>query len=369
MPENSSSSSLVERMSPNAARLVLALLVVLAALLVWIGLGISEPVKRAGPSDLDTYQRVVEGLRGGQNYYSALHAALLDGGYGTLSPLNWRPPLFLTLLSWLPTLAAAQALLEVLTAAAWVMAVAYLYRRGNLAAATIGAILLPLSLLSIFADRAELSFELCAGTLLLISVSAYGLGWRWLGFAVAVLALFVRELAVLYAVVCLVTAIKERWWREVVGWAVALTAYGAFYLWHWNQLSALIGPADHGASVDWLQFGGLRFVLRTAAFNGILLVLPYWAAALALVVGLAGLVTMPRALATVVLYLLLFLVYGRPENGYWGALYAPLIVLGIARAPSVFSALLVRSRQSSAAERADALHSGSSPPSADGSVR
>ena len=77
MPENSSSSSLVERMSPNAARLVLALLVVLAALLVWIGLGISEPVKRAGPTDLDTYQRVVEALRGGQNYYLALHAALL----------------------------------------------------------------------------------------------------------------------------------------------------------------------------------------------------------------------------------------------------------------------------------------------------
>ena len=50
-------------------------------------------------------------------------------------------------------------------------------------------------------------------------------------------------------------------------------------------------------------------------------------------------------------------------------IFGILIVLGIARAPSVFSALLVRSRQSSAAERADALHSGSSPPSADGSVR
>ena len=77
-------------------------------------------------------------------------------------------------------------------------------------------------------------------------------------------------------------------------WAFALLAYGAFYAWHWMQVSALIGPSDHAAATDWLQFGGVTFVLRTAAFNGVLLVLPYWVAAVALVIGLLGLKNEPR---------------------------------------------------------------------------
>lgn len=347
MPENPPSSTPVERLSPNTARLVLVLLLAAAAASIWISLGITEPVKRAGPTDLDTYQRVVEALRSGQNYYTALHAALLDGGYGTLSPLNWRPPLFLTFVSWFPTLGAAQLFLEALTVTAWGLAVALLYRRAGLASAVAGGLLLALSLLSIFADRAVLSFELCAGTLILISVCAYGLGWRWLGFAVAVLALLVRELAGIYVVVCLCMAVRERRRQEIAAWLVALLAYAGFYAWHWIQLGALIGPQDHAAATGWLQFGGPGFVLRTAAFSGILLVLPYWVAALALIVGLVGLTTMPRALATVVLFLLLFLIYGRPENNYWGALYAPLVALGLVAAMPVLAALLARSRRSS----------------------
>ena len=369
MPETPPSSSPVDRLSPNAARLVLLLLLVAAAGLIWVSLGITEPVKRAGPTDLDTYQRVVTALRAGQNYYAALHAALLDGGYGTLSPLNWRPPLFLTILSWFPTLENAQIFLGLVTAGAWGTAVAFVYRRGGLGAATAGAVLLAASLMPIAAYRAELSFELCAGTLILVSVSAYGLGWRRAGFAAAVLALFIRELAVVYCLVCVVMALRERRWPEVTGWCVALVGYTAFYLWHWSQLSEFIGPQDHAAATGWLQFGGLAFVLRTAAFNGVLLVLPYWVAALALVAGLTGLASMSRALATVLLYLLLFSVYGRPENNYWGALYAPLVALGLVWAAPVFIALFTRLRRSSEAVSAGAPRSGSSPPSEDGSAR
>jgi hypothetical protein len=368
MPENLPSSSIAGQLSPNAARLLLVLLLLAAVGLVWISLGITEPVKRAGPTDLDTYQRVVEALRAGQNYYLALHQALLDGGYGTLSPLNWRPPLFLVFLSWFPTLESAQLFLIVVTVGAWLIGVGLVFRRSGLAASIAAGVLLAASLFSIGAYRAELSFELCAGTLILISVSAYGLGWRRTGFVTAVLALFVRELAGLYALVCLVMAFRERRWPEVVAWALALAAYAVFYLWHWTQLAALIGPEDHAATADWLQFGGPNFVLRTAAFNGILLVLPYWVAALALVAGLAGLTSMPRAFVTLVLYLLLFLVYGRPENNYWGALYAPLIALGLVWAVPAIAALLTRLR-SSAAGSVGAPRSDSSPPSADGSAR
>lgn len=332
------------RISPLQARLVLGATVGTIMVLVWISLGIGEPPRRPGLSDLDIYQRVVEALRGGQGYYPALHDALLAGGYGTLSPLNWRPPLFLTFLSLFPTLEAAQVFLALVTLVAWLMGVALAYRRGGVALAIWAAIAFALSLISIIAYRAELSFELCAGTLILISVAAYGLGWRWAGVAVGVLALFVRELAVLYVLVCLIMSLRERRWAEAIAWVIALAAYAGFYAWHWAQLSALIGPADHAAATDWLQFGGLTFVLRTAAFNGVLLALPYGFAAVALVLGLLGLKDLPRSALTVVLYLLLFLVYGRPQNEYWGAVYAPLITLGLVLVPGVISGLVARAR-------------------------
>ena len=337
-----------DRIPPWAARLLVVAAVAATAALVWASLGITEPVRRGGPSDLDTYQRVVEALRAGQGYYPALHDALLAGNYGTLSPFNWRTPLFLTVLSLFPTLEAAQVFLGLVTMVAWLTGVAFAYRRGGVGLGMWAGIVLALSLISIIAYRAELSFELCTGTLILISVCAYGLGWRWAGLAVAVLALFVRELAVFYVVVCLAMSLRERRWREAGAWAVALVVYAAFYAWHWMQLSALLGAADHAAATDWLQFGGVTFVLRTAAFNGVLLVLPYWVAAIVLVVGLVGLKDTPRAALAAVLNLLLFVVYGRPENEYWGALYAPLIALGLVFAPGIIGGLITPRRSSSA---------------------
>lgn len=339
MEGGTSKQPLIERLSPNAARAVLILLAVVAATLVWVALGMSEVPRRTGPSDLDTYERVVRSLRAGGDYYSSLHQALLDGGYGTISPLNWRTPVFLTVLSWFPTLAMAQWALGGLTAIAWGLTVAFIVRRAGIATAIWAGVVLALSLVAIAAPRAELSFELCAGTLILISMSAYGLGWRWLGVVAGLAALFMRELAIVYVLVCLVDAFRRRDRGEGVAWLVGLAAYGAFYTWHMQQIAALLGSADHAAANGWLQFGGLVFVLRTAAFNGVLLVVPYWVAAIVLTVGLAGLARLPQALATVALYLLLFLVYGRPENDYWGGLMAPLVALGVVFAPAMIGAL------------------------------
>jgi len=344
MPEIVPSSTWIDKLSPNAARLALTVLAVIAAALVWVAIGITDPVHRAGQSDLDAYERVIAALKAGQGYYPSLHQALLDGGYGTLSPLNWRTPAFLTFLSWFPSLIDAQVFLAFVTLVAWMMTVAFAYRSKGIGGAIGAAIVTAASLLSIGAYRAELSFELCAGTLVLISVSAYGLGWRWVGLGVGVLALFVRELAVVYALVCLVLAIRERRRREMIAWLCVIAAYAIFYLWHVTQLTALLGPGDHAARVDWLQLGGPVFVLRTATFNGVLLAAPYWVAALVLVLGFIGLKQLPRAGITVSLYVLLFLFYGRPENDYWGALYAPLIALSLVFAPDVLRGLIARAR-------------------------
>ena len=269
--------------------------------------------------------------------------ALLDGGYGTLSPLNWRTPLFLSFLSLFPTLESAQVFLGAgdggrLGARRCLRLSAERRRR-----AVWAGVVLALSLVAIAAHRAELSFELCAGTLILISVSAYGLGLamgRVCGGAAG--AVRARAGGDLCGRVPSDGAARAAMARGRSRGSSGSRPMRGFYLWHWSQLSALIGPADHAAAADWLQFGGLVFVLRTAAFNGVLLVAPYWVAAIVLVLGLVGLKDLPRAAVTVALYLLLFLVYGRPENEYWGALYAPLVALGLVWAPGALLALVRR---------------------------
>src|SRR4051812_42527599 len=128
MPSSKVATAWAAGLSPNAARLVLTGGLVVVATLVWVALGITEPIRRSGPSDLDTYERVIAALKAGQGFYPALHQALLDGRYGTLSPLNWRTPAFLTLLSWFPTLATAQVALGGLALGAWGVGVALVYR-------------------------------------------------------------------------------------------------------------------------------------------------------------------------------------------------------------------------------------------------
>ena len=344
MPQSATSSHEFARLPPWAARLALLAMALALVVLVAVSLGMTEPVRRAGPSDLDTYERVVASLKAGQGYYPALHEALRAGDYGTTSPLNWRMPLFLTLVSAFPTLESAQLFLALVTVLAWLMGIAWAYRSGGTRRAIAVGLALALSLVSIAVYRAELSFELFAGTLILISFVAYGLGWRWIGIAAAALALFTRELAVIYVAGCVVLALRERRWAEIAAWVGIGAAFAGFYAWHAGQAMALLGPDDHAAKVDWLQWGGADFLIRVAGFNGVLLVLPYWAGALALVLGVVGLIRFPRALIAVLGYLALFAVYGRPENSYWGALLAPLLAIGIGLSLPVLADLVRSAR-------------------------
>ncbi|HVZ15103.1 MAG TPA: hypothetical protein VG894_11635, partial [Bauldia sp.] len=103
----------------------------------------------------------------------------------------------------------------------------------------------------------------------------------------------------------------------------------------------------------WLQFGGLPFVLRTAAFNGLLAFAPEWVSAILLPLAAIGLIAWPggegrRVAATVTAYLVLFLFVGKAFDDYWGALYTPLLMLGLGFAPAAIRDLLATLRTSSA---------------------
>ncbi len=320
---------------PTAAVAVLLVTAVSIAALLPLAFGyVDPPSAHPGAGDLALYRNIVERLHGGEAYYPAAHAELQAGGYGTLSVLNWRTPLLPWLLSLFPSVAAAQTLLWALAAAAGGWALTLAARQGGWA---LGGALAPLLLISLAASLVPgsvLYSEYSAGMLILLSASAYGLGQRRLGFGAAVLALFIRELAAPYVLVCAALAWRDRRYGEMWGWLVALLAYAAYYFWHAQMVWAQLGPDDFAQPGGWLRFGGALFVLSTAAFNGIMTALPMWLTAVTLPLALLGLLAWPgtagrRIALAVFAYLVLFAVFGAPLNAYWGALYTPLLTLGL----------------------------------------
>lgn len=320
--------------SPLPARLVLAVLAVATVLLLVLaapmeGMDTSGPGKQG---DLITYGKVVDRLRAGEPYHQALHEELLAGDYGTRSVFNWRPPFFLSMIALFPSNLWARAALMVLAALALGLGSWLAGRSGGLVAVGVTAALLAMGLVSALVPQAELACEVWAGALILISASAYGLNIRWLGVVAAVLALLTREIAAVYVIVCVVLAVRQRRWREVGAWVGALCGFAVYYGWHALTVLSLIGPADRAYPEGWLQFGGLGFDLGTATFNGLFLLLPVWVTALYLplaILGLIGWHSAARMAATVLGFLVLFALFGKPDNLYWGSMYTPLLALGL----------------------------------------
>ena len=141
------------------------------------------------------------------------------------------------------------------------------------------------------------------------------------------IAIFVRELAVPFGVICGLFALSERRHRESAVWVVGGLAYVAYYLLHAQAVSAAIsrptGPGrtrgcDFSVGHSCCKPRGLRAGHSSCRYA----VTPIMA-----VLALAGAFarSMPRQLRwPLVAYALMFCVVGQPFNFYWGFVTAPL---------------------------------------------
>jgi hypothetical protein len=312
---------------------------VIITLIVAIGLTLFAVSRVPGPaistaegaSDSTTYLRIVQRIRAGASYYTAAHQVLIADGYGTASVFNWRTPVWAELLAQLPSVRWAQGLLAGLA----MFSVLLIYRMVRhdggpiIAAATVFA--LATNLVGLGAPESIVFTEVSAGILILFSVGAYGNGLRTLGAIAAIAALFIRELAGPYLLICMWLALREKQWKELKLLVVGLIFYAAYFAWHWVMVTRQLGDADRAYSAGWLQFGGLQFVLEAARFNGLFSIISLKWTAVLLPVALLGFVAWPngnRSGLFVVTYLVLFSMVGKPFNTYWGALFTPVLMLG-----------------------------------------
>lgn len=313
--------------------LAITTLIVAIGLVLFVALRTSNPAisTDAGVSDSATYLQIVERIRAGAGYYTAAHQILLANNYGTASVFNWRTPAWAELLAHLPSLRWAQGLLAGLAMVSVLLIYRMVRHDGGpiIAAATFVA--LATNLVGLGASESVVFTEVSAGILILFSVSAYGNGSRILGAIAAIAALFIRELAGPYLLICMWLALREKQWKELKFLVVGLVIYAAYFAWHWIMVKQQLGEADRAYNAGWVQFGGLKFVLETAQFNGLFSIISLNWTALLLPIAMLGFIAWPNGTRSglfVATYLVLFAVIGKPFNTYWGALFTPVLMLG-----------------------------------------
>ena len=313
--------------SPVVARIVLlGLLLLLVA-----ALNAPAPALKlldTGQGDLALYEAEVDRLRNGEEYYSVIASELRRRGYATASVFNWRMPF--------PVLAVARAATPTricffalgVFAIAGTLALLIKAAPEPMLVAVLAQIGVTVSLLQI--PEYILMAEAWSGLLMVSSVVMYGFRAWSTGAVLGVLALFARELAAPYCVVCGLVAVARRRRRESAVWIVGAVLYTTYALFHVAQVRARLGAHEFMPEESWVQFGGLPFLLRVIGFAGWYTLLPAWtkAAGCVLLVASAWAPAAPQQLRLAVMtYLVFFTIVGHPFNDYWGVMTAWIFAL------------------------------------------
>jgi hypothetical protein len=185
--------------------------------------------------------------------------------------------------------------------------------------------------------------ELWAGMLLALSFGLHRPG-RWVAsLLVAALALAIREHALPFVMLMAAFAFWRRDWKEGAAWT-ALAALFLALLWvHLGIVAAQTLPGDE-PSKSWLALRGLSGWLSNVVLSSNLRLLPHWIAgplAVAMVFGWAGWRSPAGSFGTLLFlgYALAFMIAGRADNYYWGAVIAPPMFIGLAFAPRALVSL------------------------------
>jgi hypothetical protein len=300
----------------------------------------AEPIAE-GDSDADLYHAISDRVHAGEGYYAAAGSELRKRGYPTRPVFNWRQPTCAWVLAHVPFPAAV---LTLLGAVMLLMTLRWLRDAWGQVAA-IAVCVFHMAALPHSGD-AVYYHEVWAGSLVILSATAYGLGrWRW-GMLALLAALAFREFVLLPVAVAVVFALYERRRSELLAWAVALPLYAGLWALHFAAVSRHLGPADQLLPPrSWLAFGGAHFLILATRVDMLWFYLPSFVNALALPMALFGYgdwrnTGATRMGLTLLGFMLAFSVIGLPCNGYWGFLFLPLLSIGLVRFPRALQELV-----------------------------
>jgi hypothetical protein len=305
------------------ARLILISLVAVVVVAIRAQESVPPPSRdtAAHIGDTNLQLRTIERIRAGEPYYAAVGAELRKHHYPTIPIVNWRTPLHYEAVAAL-SVERAGIVLSALAITVIVTGV-LVYARCS-ATKTIASALFLLGAMaaSLIARPGGVVFpENWAGVIIALSLNAY-VAKQWLiGAALGVLAVFVRELAAPYALVCGLLSFRARRRHESVLWVIGVIVYAVYYAAHAAAASAAIQPGDFSRDDSYIRWLGLPFVLSTLYMYGLLTPLPPVMTSIASGFGLAAVwaQSAPEQLkASLLLYFVLFCAVGQPFDFYWG---------------------------------------------------
>jgi hypothetical protein len=304
--------------------------------------------ERVGRSDAAMFRSVVDRVAAGESYYPAMGRELRTGHYPTASVFNWRMPTLYLALAVLPgwfsaSLMAASCL--VLLGAVTVR----LARHGSPEGTVLGLLLSAAAAVTLVDSQGYWMTEAWGGLLIGLSLAAY-LWSAWIPAALLALgALFVRELAAPYCMVCLILALRAQRRREVKIWIGGLAVFAMYYALHAANVLEQIRPDDLAQQSAWVQFGGLSFWLATVKTNKALLMAPQWiltGVSVLLAAALWAPALSSHVRWSLLAYVVFFAVAGQWFNDYWGFVAAFVYALAFAHGPDGLLRLIseIRSR-------------------------
>lgn len=191
----------------------------------------------------------------------------------------------------------------------------------------------------VFVGYFHVLHELWAGGLIALALGLHRPGQRWgAALAVAALALAIRETALPFVLLLAAMAAWRRDWKEALAWKVLAAVFVAAWGLHLYVIAEQLRPGDP-PSASWITLRGLSGLLSLYVLPTPLRFLPSWLANPLIVLALfgwAGWRSAAGATGTLLLlgYGLAFMIAGRPENWYWGALVTPIVFVGLAFAAS-----------------------------------
>ena len=298
--------------------------------------------------DLAFYDRVIERIADGENYYDFIVPEQRARDYPVNPGLAVRLPTLAYIHAALgePGMVVLAILLMVATVWAW-------WKRlgdepGAARMRRIGAALMFMGA-SLGLNRYYFVLhELWAGMLVALAFGLHRPGrWGW-ALAVAALALAIREHVLPFVLLMGAMAAWRRDWKEAAAWGALTLAFLAAMAWHLSLVSPQVLPSDP-ESPDWLVLRGLGGWLGNVVLSSNLRFLPHAIAGplvILMVLGWAGWKSDAGTTGTL-LYLgygLAFMLAGRANNFYWGAVVAPAMFIGLAFLPMALGSLAKAAR-------------------------
>jgi len=318
----------------------------------------AKDTARPRDDDLALYDRVIARIGKGENYYAVAAEEHRKAHYPLRPGVAVRLPTLAYLSMWLgdtgkgaevvvPGTLGAALLLLIAVLIAWWLRLGE--EPGGAQFQRIGTALIFFGA-SLGVNRYYFVLhELWAGMLIALSLALHRPGRKWLGAVLAAaLALAIREHALPYVLLMGALALWRRDWKEGAAWGALVLAFAACLAWHLGQVAQHVLPTDP-TGPSWLELRGLSGWLSNVVLSSNMRFMPHFVAGplvVLMVLGWAGWKS-PLGTTATLLYLgygLAFMIAGRPDNFYWGAVIAPAMFAGLAFAPRAISALVGAAR-------------------------